>query len=156
MWGTVLRGKPATSGDTVSCQNWYGKVRPLPVSKGQFLCSVMPTSLRPCRLYSTSLLCPGDFPGKNTGVGSHSLLHGIFLTQGSNPSLLGFSGFFTGWATRKAQSACYYYLVKVLFINLSVKHKKSWVLFHTNFDFFESPCNVLDWTTWNDWYLTII
>ena len=27
------------------------------------------------------------FPGKNTGVGSHFLLQGIFLTQGSNPGL---------------------------------------------------------------------
>ena len=27
-------------------------------------------------------------PGKNTGVGSHSLLQGIFPTQGSNPGLL--------------------------------------------------------------------
>ena len=27
-------------------------------------------------------------PGKNTGVGSHSLLQGIFLTQGSNSGLL--------------------------------------------------------------------
>ena len=29
----------------------------------------------------------GDSLGKNTGVGSHSLLQRIFLTQGSNPSL---------------------------------------------------------------------
>ena len=29
-----------------------------------------------------------DFPGKNTGVGCHSLLQGIFPTQGSNPGLL--------------------------------------------------------------------
>ena len=29
-----------------------------------------------------------DSPGKNTGVCSHSLLQGIFLTHGSNPSLL--------------------------------------------------------------------
>ena len=28
-----------------------------------------------------------EFPGQNTGVGSLSLLHGIFLTQGLNPSL---------------------------------------------------------------------
>ena len=35
----------------------------------------------------TRLLCPGDFPGKNTGVGCHSLLQGIFSTQGSNPHL---------------------------------------------------------------------
>ena len=34
------------------------------------------------------LLCPWDFPGKNTGVGCHFLLQGIFLTQGSNPQLL--------------------------------------------------------------------
>ena len=31
---------------------------------------------------------PWDFPGKNTGVDCHFLLQGIFLTQGSNPSLL--------------------------------------------------------------------
>ena len=33
-------------------------------------------------------LCPWDFPGKNTGVSCHFLLQGIFLTQGSNLSLL--------------------------------------------------------------------
>ena len=37
---------------------------------------------------STRLLCPWDSPGKNTGVGCHSLLQGSFLTQGSNLSLL--------------------------------------------------------------------
>ena len=30
----------------------------------------------------------GDSAGKNTGVGCHALLQGIFQTQGSNPSLL--------------------------------------------------------------------
>ena len=30
----------------------------------------------------------GDFPSKNTGVGCHVLLQGIFPTQGSNPGLL--------------------------------------------------------------------
>ena len=30
----------------------------------------------------------GDSPGKNTGVGCHLLLQGIFPTQGSNPHLL--------------------------------------------------------------------
>ena len=29
----------------------------------------------------------GDFPGKDTGVGGHALLQGIFLTQGLNPGL---------------------------------------------------------------------
>ena len=36
----------------------------------------------------TSLLCPWGSPDKNTGVGCHFLLWGIFSTQGSNPGLL--------------------------------------------------------------------
>ena len=35
------------------------------------------------------LLCPWDYPGKNTGVGCHFLFHGIFPTQGLNLCLLG-------------------------------------------------------------------
>ena len=37
--------------------------------------------------WPTRLLGPWDFPGKNTGVGCHFLLQGIFLTQGWNTSL---------------------------------------------------------------------
>ena len=37
---------------------------------------------------SARCLCPWDFPGKNTGVGCHFLLQGIFLTQGSNLGLI--------------------------------------------------------------------
>ena len=44
--------------------------------------------LRPHGLYPARLLCPWNSPGKNTGVGCHSLFQGIFLTQGSNPHLL--------------------------------------------------------------------
>ena len=33
------------------------------------------------------LLCPWNFPGKNTRVGCHFLLQGIFPTQGLNPGL---------------------------------------------------------------------
>ena len=36
----------------------------------------------------TKLLSPWDSPGKNTGVGCHFLLQGIFPTHGSNPGLL--------------------------------------------------------------------
>ena len=46
--------------------------------------SVVSDSSRPYRLWPPSLLGPWDFPGKNTGVGSHFLFQGIFLTQGSN------------------------------------------------------------------------
>ena len=45
-------------------------------------------TLRPYGLKLPKLLCPQDFPGKNTGVGCYALLQGIFLTQGSNPYLL--------------------------------------------------------------------
>ena len=47
-------------------------------------CLTLPTSWSE----ATRLLCPWDFPGKNTGVGCHSLLQGFFLIQGSNPDLL--------------------------------------------------------------------
>ena len=42
--------------------------------------SVMSDSLRPHGLYS-----PWNSPGQNTGVGSRSLLPGIFPMQGLNP-----------------------------------------------------------------------
>ena len=45
-------------------------------------------SLRLHGPWPTWLLCPWDFPGKNTGVGCHALLQGIYLIQGSNPQLL--------------------------------------------------------------------
>ena len=48
----------------------------------------MSNSLRPQGLQPTKFLCPWNSPGKNTGVGSHSLLQGIFLTQGLNLGLL--------------------------------------------------------------------
>ena len=44
-------------------------------------------SFRPHGLQPTRPLCPWDSPGKNTRVGYHSLLQGIFLTQGWNPGL---------------------------------------------------------------------
>ena len=48
----------------------------------------MSDSLQPYGLESTRLVRPWNCPGKNTGVGCHFLLQGIFLTQGSNPGLL--------------------------------------------------------------------
>ena len=48
----------------------------------------MSESLRPHGLKPTRLLCPWDFPGKNTGVGCHFFLQGIFPTQGLKLGLL--------------------------------------------------------------------
>ena len=57
------------------------------------LCMRAKSLLSCIRLFSTlwtvarRLLCPWDSPSKNTGVGRHALLHGVFPTQGSNPHL---------------------------------------------------------------------
>ena len=45
------------------------------------LCWVVTDSLWPRGLYPARLLCLCSFPGKNTGVGCHFLLQGIWLTQ---------------------------------------------------------------------------
>ena len=54
------------------------------------VCSVMSNSLWLHELSPARVFCLWDFPGKNTGVGCHCLLQGIFLTQRSNPHLLYF------------------------------------------------------------------
>ena len=64
-------------------------------------CSVMSDCLQTHELCPTRLLCPWDFPGKNTGLGSHALLQGIFPTQGSDPRLLHPRWVLYRWATRK-------------------------------------------------------
>ena len=51
-------------------------------------CSIVSDSLRPHGLQPAWLLCPWNSLGKNTGVGSQSLLQGIFSSKGSNRGLL--------------------------------------------------------------------
>ena len=50
--------------------------------------SVMSNSLWSHRLQPSRLLCPWNSPGKNIGMGCHSLLQGIFWAQRSNLGLL--------------------------------------------------------------------
>ena len=62
----------------------YWSARPTPCEvKETEASSVMSDSLRPHGLYSS-----WNSPGQNTGVGTLSLLQGIFPTQGLNPGLL--------------------------------------------------------------------
>ena len=56
-------------------------------NKESVSCSVVSDSMRPHGLLLTKLLCPWNSPCKNTGVGYHVLLQGIFLTQGLNLGL---------------------------------------------------------------------
>ena len=53
-----------------------------------FRCSVVSNSSLPHQPYPNRLLCPWEFPGKNTGVGCHFLLQRIFPTHGLNLCLL--------------------------------------------------------------------
>ena len=53
-------------------------------------------------LYPVRLFCPWDFPGKNTRVGFHFLLQGIFLIQGLNTGLLHRRWILYSWTTGKA------------------------------------------------------
>ena len=64
----------------LSKNNYRDKV----IYKGAYMFShsVMLDSLQFHGLWFTRNLCPWDFPGKNTGVGCHFLLQGIFRTQG--------------------------------------------------------------------------
>ena len=50
-------------------------------------CPVIPNSLGPHELQPARFLCSGNSPDKNIGVGCHSLLQGIFSTQGLNLGL---------------------------------------------------------------------
>ena len=59
------------------------------------ICAVLCLVTQSCPTLCDSMDCStpgssvlGDSPGKNTGVGCHALLQGIFPTQGSNPGLL--------------------------------------------------------------------
>ena len=56
--------------------------------------TLWPHGLQPARP-----LCPWDFPGKNTGAGCHTLLQGIFPTQGLNLHLLHCRQTLYHWAT---------------------------------------------------------
>ena len=77
----------------------------------------MSDSLRPHRLYS-----PRNSPGQNTGVGSLSLLQGIFPNQGLNQVSCIAGGFFTSWATREApiisDAEGFFFLFHVLYVHI--------------------------------------
>ena len=62
----------------------------------------MSDSVRPHRWQPTRLPHHWDSPGKNTGVGCHALLQGIFPTQGSNRGHLHCRQILYHWSTREA------------------------------------------------------
>ena len=102
-WGSPRRQRYSTVGFKCMAafqqmwnDNWsvYSGLRLKEAGKGKimhlllFSSSVVSDSLQFHGLQPTRLLRLWDFPGKNTGVGWHFLLQGIFLTQRLNPHLL--------------------------------------------------------------------
>ena len=87
---------PFSTWHTIACRLFKSKKPPASLIQCIFtifsacarVCSVVSDSLWPHGMQPARLLCPRDFPGKNTGLGCHFLLQGIFLTQGLNPWLL--------------------------------------------------------------------
>jgi len=83
----VGNGLVDTAGEGEARTNWEGSIDVYTLTHSQSHSDVS-DSLRAHGLQPARLLCPWDFPGKNTGVGCHSHLQEIFLIQGSNLSLL--------------------------------------------------------------------
>ena len=93
-WGNskTSRGREDVQGNTKTYEPGCSEAEALGISQlqgagggvgaGSESCSVVSDSWWPHRLYS-----PWNSPGQNTGVGSRSLLQGIFPTQVSNPGL---------------------------------------------------------------------
>ena len=88
--------KPLTFSSTRRCKDYFPlwwlevvHVRSFPRCLACCCCLVADLCLTLLKPHGPArLLCPWNFPDKNTEVGSHFVLQGIFLTQESNPYLL--------------------------------------------------------------------
>ena len=103
LFGRIIKSK----------HNWLGRSM-LTWKSGSVVFSVVFDSLGPHGLYPTRLLSPWNFPGKNMGVGSHSLLQRILLTWISNHQTrsLHCRQILYIWATREAQVLGYSFFKK--------------------------------------------
>ena len=102
-WATFLSlswpSNPTTGHTHWGNQNWKRHVYPnVYCCCCCYVTSVMSNSVRSRRRQTTRLPRPWNSPGKNTGVGSHSLLQDIFPTQ----IFCIAGGFIAVWATREA------------------------------------------------------
>ena len=71
-----------------SSDTLHSSVNPIGFTSNMCLVAQCPTLCNPMDCSPPGSSVHGDSPGKNTGVGCHALLQGIFPTQGSNPGLL--------------------------------------------------------------------
>ena len=111
--------------DWLRCQRWSpGHGEPRAHVCAQSCLILWPTGLWPARL-----LCPWNFPGKNTGVGCHFFLQGIFPTHGSNPY---------HWVTWKALWICKARSLTLCFGKGWIIPKLNYFLSHYREHFFSS------------------
>ena len=82
-----LKTKLATAIPPSNCTDWLYREMRLRFTKS-VSCLVMSDSLQPHGPQPQRIPCPWNSPGKNTGMGSHSFLQGIFPIQGLNLGLL--------------------------------------------------------------------
>ena len=102
---TDRRMEPRQSHNQKSGQTWFKLILPL-CSVAQ-ACPTLSNSMDCSHGYRKDRLhCPWDFPNRNTGVGCHFLLQGLFLTQGSNPGLLQCRPVLYHWANREPCCCC--------------------------------------------------
>ena len=108
--------------------------------------SVMSDALWLRTLYPPRLLCPWDSPGKNTGVGSHSLLQGIFLTRDWTYVSCIAGRFFTIWITRETSNTIYFAYLRCLFSEYELLSNRIFLLFCSAFcHFILSTCGRLQY-----------
>ena len=107
------------------------------------------------QLQTIRLHCPWDSPGKNTGVGCHFLLQGVFLAQRSSPCLLQLLHWQAGY--------CHLVLHSVKFCQMSLQSfsakgscPKSPAPFHCQASFCLGPRHGLPWpfSSWSLWKIT--
>ena len=87
VWNTNIKVINVTKLMQMIFNTWFGHckyVGSLSSDVTSYPCCVVSDSLQPRGLKPTRLLCPWDFPGKNTGVGCRVLLQGSFPAQGLN------------------------------------------------------------------------
>ena len=89
-------------------------------------------SLQPHELQPTRLLCLWNSSGKNTGVGSHSFLQGIFSIKGLNLCLLHCRQILYSLSQQGNPDKLYTYLIYILFFLLA---NKNCIYLVSNFSF---------------------
>ena len=104
-------------GGLVCCGSWGHKE--LDTTERLNWTEVMSSSLWPHRPGPARLLCPWNFPGRNTGVGCHVLRQGIFSTQGSNSHLFHFLHQQAG--SLPLESSLYHYFIESKPVPIEVK-----------------------------------